>query len=925
MNSKNRIFRFVCLLTGLIIFIENGLPCFSYAQIPSPLPYAGITQSHVPLLMRGMKLDSADPLHFRFIVDTGSADLDQDELYRESEKLIKYFLTCLTVPEKDLWVNLSPVEHDRITSEVLSKTDLGRVLLSQDYLLKKMSASLMQPDSESGRRFWDEVYSRMYEQGQTAEIPSGIFHKIWITPESADLYAQGDFVLIMRSRLKVMLEEDYEAQSAKSRSEANGISSDIKSIIRQIIFPIIEKEVNEGETFAPLRQIFHALILAKWFKANFKTSFVYQVYANQSKIDGMSGSDPRMIEGIYADYLAAYRSENGFVQEEYDPAQGAIVARQYFSGGFEDNAQNYMNAARTKDFDGFKDSIAGDMAMINVGVQPVSRFQRRFAAVISALLSVFFLAWATPANGANKGVPIDHYYALDIPVGAGHWSTGFDPIEPDLAAEMEQRFLGSDFYQMLQSQDTVPAAVDTLKDIFSRYYTNVTALAEADINQSSDVEFYQTIDENILNEIRRLFNLADLDFTDESGWKLMVPTIQRELKKHGLYFVLRLHAGFIYEERLINHPCMEIVLAPIVSSEFRSNVAVGLESVSYTKLVLGSSLVAVPVYVPSSVELVDFNGALVLLPEAYRSFLNLYYEAYAVAREQFAPPYTQEGALWWKQWGTEADAMEREAFLDFAVGKVMEYYQRHGEQHLADRKAVKEGRLKFSNTFPEFSDETNQSAHMELRALLRQMIDGVLPYQALMDFTNYYILAAEYGDHSEYGLAGRIGYPVLNQTLEEFFLDDFFSKAGTLGDVAAGIRSAIFEKSGLAGFNSSQFEFMSDGLAFLTPEQIRQWGLAAEAKLYPDSFDEIKVGAGRPDQSPKKKKKKNDPAQLAQGFIPGGIALDTTQMNYAVRGAEVSEALLLSNSTDVGYISGLIPAHLKITILQNISFFTSSH
>jgi len=31
-----------------------------------------------------------------------------DELKDESRKLIKYFLASLTIPEKDLWVNLSP-------------------------------------------------------------------------------------------------------------------------------------------------------------------------------------------------------------------------------------------------------------------------------------------------------------------------------------------------------------------------------------------------------------------------------------------------------------------------------------------------------------------------------------------------------------------------------------------------------------------------------------------------------------------------------------------------------------------------------------------------------------------------------------------------------------------------------------------------
>jgi hypothetical protein len=35
------------------------------------------------------------------------------QLKQESDKLIKYFMATLAIPEKDLWVNLSPYEKDR--------------------------------------------------------------------------------------------------------------------------------------------------------------------------------------------------------------------------------------------------------------------------------------------------------------------------------------------------------------------------------------------------------------------------------------------------------------------------------------------------------------------------------------------------------------------------------------------------------------------------------------------------------------------------------------------------------------------------------------------------------------------------------------------------------------------------------------------
>ena len=35
-------------------------------------------------------------------------------------------------------------------------------------------------------------------------------------------------------------------------------------VIRDILIPEIEREVNEGEIFANLRQIYHSMILAAW-------------------------------------------------------------------------------------------------------------------------------------------------------------------------------------------------------------------------------------------------------------------------------------------------------------------------------------------------------------------------------------------------------------------------------------------------------------------------------------------------------------------------------------------------------------------------------------------------------------------------------------------------------------------------------------
>ncbi len=113
----------------------------------------------------------------------------------------------------------------------------------------------------------------------------------------------------------------------------SGIASEI---IREIFIPEIEKEVNEGKTFANLRQIYHSLILATWYKKNLKQSLLGQVYVDKNKTRGVDVADKTINEKIYNQYVEAFKKgEYDFIKEDYDPATQEIVPRKYFSGGMD--------------------------------------------------------------------------------------------------------------------------------------------------------------------------------------------------------------------------------------------------------------------------------------------------------------------------------------------------------------------------------------------------------------------------------------------------------------------------------------------------------------------------------------------------------------------------------------------------------------
>ena len=315
-------------------------------NLPIPGTMVQPSVSFVPPMLKGLKVHLENPLRFDFIVDSGDSKLEGEKLKGESGKLIKYFLASLTIPEDDLWVNLSPYEKDRIIPDKFGTTEMGRDLLAQDYLLKQLTASLMYPEDDLGKEFWDKIYKKAFELYQTTNIPINTFNKVWIAPEKAVVYETKDTAFVVESHLKVMLEGDYLALKENLHKEEIGTDkladtdvkqlSDVSSgIVRDVIIPAIEKEVNEGKNFSQLRQIYHALILSVWYKKRLHESLLGRVYVDKNKVAGVDVEDKDVRQKIYNQYLDAFKQGvYDYIKDDYDPYLNRTLSRQYFSGGF---------------------------------------------------------------------------------------------------------------------------------------------------------------------------------------------------------------------------------------------------------------------------------------------------------------------------------------------------------------------------------------------------------------------------------------------------------------------------------------------------------------------------------------------------------------------------------------------------------------
>lgn len=317
----------------------------SVAGLPAAGTMLGLSEAYNPPLLKAVVIHPENPFRIDFILQKGESVDSSDAIKDESAKLIKYFLASLTIPEDDLWVNLSPYEKDRIIPDAFGLTEMGRDMLAQDYLLKQISASLIYPEDELGKKFWARVYEKASVLYGTTKIPVNTFNKVWIVPEKAVVYENGDKAFIVESHLTVMMEEDYlslresekasragnAAMSRQDRAEVNNVSS---AIMRDVILPELEKEVNEGKNFASLRQIYHSFILASWFKQKVKESLLAKVYVDQKKVSGVDIADKEAKQKIYDQYVAALKKGVfNYIKKEEDPATEQMIPRKYFSGG----------------------------------------------------------------------------------------------------------------------------------------------------------------------------------------------------------------------------------------------------------------------------------------------------------------------------------------------------------------------------------------------------------------------------------------------------------------------------------------------------------------------------------------------------------------------------------------------------------------
>jgi hypothetical protein len=248
---------------------------------------------------------------------------------RAAAKLLEdTFYVALAVPAPALWVNLTPNEPDRVCDPRLRKVEMGRAFVNADMQMKVDAAVLTDPrKSGLGKDFWDQI-RRLAAGGR---LKTGC--RMWIVPGEMDLVSDGTGCYLHAMHLRVQLETERFMAS----NNPTGLG-DVDRLNRLMILPEIERKLNEDPIYAPMRQVYSAIILARWYKDHFRGT--KQPAADLIDSDSVAGrelADGWTPQGVYEQYMRSYQQgEYNFterVQESLGNGVVRIQTRHYFRGG----------------------------------------------------------------------------------------------------------------------------------------------------------------------------------------------------------------------------------------------------------------------------------------------------------------------------------------------------------------------------------------------------------------------------------------------------------------------------------------------------------------------------------------------------------------------------------------------------------------
>ncbi len=257
----------------------------------------GVNFTSIGLNYISLNEDNSSNISFDYIFKAQKSGGTSREInFNNSTSLgLTAFLTGLAVPSDKLWVNLAPDEPDRIIDEQLSESEVGRIMLEADLQMKKDFAEYGNPcESElakSYRNILDKKQEELIKKSMNKfpeEIEDVInvkFHRVnrhWIIPDRIYAYINETKIYLINATLMINSETErsyFKIHNQDPAKLSKGCLDELnrsaieysefeKELEDSMIKPYVIEDVNHGEKYEDLREVYVALALAQWYKSN---------------------------------------------------------------------------------------------------------------------------------------------------------------------------------------------------------------------------------------------------------------------------------------------------------------------------------------------------------------------------------------------------------------------------------------------------------------------------------------------------------------------------------------------------------------------------------------------------------------------------------------------------------------------------------
>ncbi|MBU0700503.1 hypothetical protein KKE26_04310 [bacterium] len=281
---------------------------------------------------------------FKYVIKAQKAGKDNKviDIADASQLSLNALFIGLAVPNHKFWVNLNKWEPKRIVDESVGKTDVGKILLEADLRLKKDSCRLTDPrNSDIGRIYWNRLQAKTHATtNKNNQIVA--MTRFWIVPGEVLVYENDNEVYIHKATLNVCLESEYFASRGEDNSRlSQQISQEMQEysakLTKELILPHLIHEINYSDNYADLRQVFHSIILAQWYKEKFRyRDGLFSELIDTGDVSEFKSRQPWNGKEIWERFVHSFdHGEYSFEETSTERKGNCIITHStcYFSGG----------------------------------------------------------------------------------------------------------------------------------------------------------------------------------------------------------------------------------------------------------------------------------------------------------------------------------------------------------------------------------------------------------------------------------------------------------------------------------------------------------------------------------------------------------------------------------------------------------------